>query len=414
MRILLTIPLIFFFPVFISAQVDFKSYDRQTYDNYIKGDYKHLKRAADALLSEGIDYYYLRMRLGVISYNKHKYSVAVKNFGKALRFNSLDTISHEYIYYSYLLSGRQSDAVLYLGSIPAGRKNSKLKSIHRPGLSEVYAGYSALGSERTLYETNSNFYEAINRITSINAGFENYFSARLKGTFAYSALKKTGTVYSETLSTGIDLDLIQHNVNAMLTGYLFPGWEISGFGGVAIYNDSFIPEYINTEFVGGVGISKKGWRIRTGASISVSNFSRSDQTRGEAWLCYLPFGNLNLYLTSGGMYQGDRNWGSSYQVNQEIGFRITDFLWMETGIVRGNSFLYARNYGFNVNNSFQVPANTIYGNIIILPGRHFRITLTPFFTENYSYSWDIYNYSRTNKLVHKSFGGAIKFTYKNN
>jgi hypothetical protein len=215
---------------------------------------------------------------------------------------------------------------------------------------------------------------------------------------------------------------MQNQVYARLAYFIFPGWEFSGFSHIAFYKDAVaLPQQGTgsstdismTEYVGGMGISKNGWRIRAGVNFSFSNFSNSNQIRGEGYLTYLPSGNLNLYFTSGGMYQFDKNWGPTYQINQEIGFKIFNSLWMESGIVLGNSFLYARNQGYIFNNSFQTPATTIYGSVIILPGKKFSLTLTPFYSENQIYSWDLNAYTRTNKVTLNSFGGAIKLIYKN-
>jgi hypothetical protein len=405
----------------LSAQNDFISLDQQTYDYFMKGDYKNLKKTADTMLSHGMDYYYLRMRLGILAYNKQLYSSALKHFSKALEFSSLDTISREYIYFSYLFSGRNADANLYLESIPMDKKNHILKSVQKPGISSINAGFSTSGYDVVLYETNNLNYEAIKSSLSINAGFESYFLSRFKGTFTYTNFRKSGTEYSASNPSGKGLKFTQNQIYAKLTGYVFPGWEISGFGHIAFFSEKIPPARLNgsstniatIEYTGGLGISKNGWKIRTGANFSFSNFSNSNQTRGEAYLTFLPFGNLRLYLTSGWMGQTDKNWGGTYQINEEIGLRVFKFLWLESGIVKGNSFLYARNQGYIMNNSFQIPATTMYSNIILMPGKKLCVTISPFFTRNNIYSWDLNSYQRTNKLIINSFGGAIKLTYNN-
>ncbi|MCX6326967.1 MAG: hypothetical protein NT144_10030 [Bacteroidia bacterium] len=413
MRILLNITaLLLVFSVNLSAQSDFKTLDQQTYNYYIKGDYKNLKNTADTMLSHGMDYYYLRMRLGILAYNKQLYSSILKNFTRAMEFNSIDTISREYIYFSYLFSGRKADAYLYLESVPKYKKNNILKSIGKPGLSSVYAGSSASGSDVTLYKTNNLYYEAVKSSLSFNAGFESYFSARFKGTFAYTNYHKTGTVYSVSDTSGIGLNFTQHQLYAKLNGYIFPGWEFSGFGHVAFYPYVTTQTQTNIEYLGGLGIAKNGWKIRTGANLSFSNFSNSNQIRGEGYLTYLPFANLNLYFTSGGMYQSDKYWGGTYQINQEIGFKISKSIWLESGIIKGNSFLYARNQGYMINNSFQIPETTIYSNIILLPDKKFSITISPYYCKNQIYSWNLNSYLRTNKLNINSFGVAFKLTCK--
>jgi hypothetical protein len=423
MRILLTISAILLVhSASLSGQNDFISLDKKTYDFFIRGDYENLKKTADIMFSKGIDYYYLRMRLGILSFNKQLYSSSLKHFSKAAEFNSTDTVSRSYIYYSYLYSGRKSDANLYLESIPPGKKNSELKSIHISGFSDIFIGSSASVYDVLLYRTNWLYYEAVKNSLSVDAGFESYFSARFKGTFAITNYRKTGTIYSASDISGTDLNFSQYQLYTKLTSYFFPGWEFYGFVHGAFYTDSFSPAQTGTgsstnksktEYTAGAGISKNGWKIHSGASFSLSNFSNSTQFRGEANIIYLPSGNLNIYLTSGGMYQFDKNWGPTYQINQEIGFKVYKTIWLEPGIIYGNSFLYARNQGYVMNNSFQIPATTIYGNIIILPGKKFSITVTPFYMKYDIYSWNLNAYTKTRKLSVNSFGGTIKFVYKN-
>lgn len=422
MRIILTVTFLFLaFLTDLSAQGNFMKLDQQTYDYYVRGDYENLKKSADTLLLQGIDYYYLRVRLGILAFNRQLYPTASKHLHKALDFSSLDTISKEYIYYCYLYSGREADANLYLNSISRDKKNNTLKSVPVPGLLNIYARSTVTGYDVYLYKSNSLYYESVKNSLSISAGFEGYFLNRFKGTFVYTNYRKSGTLYSASNTSGADLNFSQNQLYGKLTGYIFPGWEFSGFGHIAFYSDDLsaappgnqnpvTPGVI--EYVTGAGVSKNGWKIRTGANFSISNFSSSTQLRGEGYFTWLPSGNLNLYLTLGGMYQNDKYWGGTYQVNQEIGFKIFKSLWFESGVVNGNSFLYSRNQGLTFNNSFQVPATTIYGNIIVLPAKHFSITITPFFTKNHLYSWNLNAYTRTNKLNINSFGGLIKLNYK--
>jgi hypothetical protein len=422
MRILLILSVILLLmSATLSAQNDFLKLDKKSYDFFIRGDFENLRKTADTMFSKGIDYYYLRMRLGVLSFNKQLYQGSFDNFSKALEFNSSDTLPREYIFYSYLYSGRISDAYLYLRSVPASGKTHLLSSINMPVLSDIFTGSTASGYDIHLYKTNSLYYEAIKSSYSFNAGFESYFAGRFKGTFAITNYRKAERVYSATNNAGKDLNFSQNQVYIRLTGYLFPGWEFSGFSHVAFLKDETSPAQTGmgsssslsrTEYDWGMGISKNGWRIRTGVNLSISNFSNSNQIRGEGYLVYLPYGNLNLYFTSGGMYQNDMNWGGTYQINQEAGFRISRSLWIESGIIVGNSFLYARYQGYAMNNSFQIPGTTIYGNIIIMAGSKFSLTLAPFYAINESYTWNLNTYTKTNKLNLSSFGGLIKLAYK--
>ncbi len=401
------------------AQSDFISLDKQTYDYYLKGDFKNLKKTGNRMLSQGIDYYYLRMRMGILAYNNNKYSDAEMHFNKALTFSSGDTISREYIYFSYLFSGRNADAGLYLESVPWVNKSNALKLIKKHRLSEIYVGSSASVFDEVLYPSNSMYFEALKNSFAFNAGLEYYFSSKLKGAFAYTNYRKSGILYTGSNPAGTNLDFSQNQVYAKLTRMTFPGWEFSGFGHIALFSNNLSHQgsrrsssKLKSEYLGGIGIAKNGWKIRGGANLSFSNFSNSSQLRGEGYLTYLPFGNLNFYITTGGMYQNDKNWGATYQINQEIGIRVAKFFWLESGLVKGNSFLYARNQGVVMNNSFQIPATTIYGNFIFLLGKQLSITLSPFYSQNQDYSWNLTGYTKSNMINSNSFGGDIKLTFK--
>jgi len=406
-------------PAMLFAQNDFVMLDKLTYDYYLKGDYKNLKATGEKMLSKGIDYYFLRMRMGILAFNNQHYSSSFKHFAKAIQFNSWDTISREYIYYSYLYSGRKVDANQYLETIPRG---STLRLINNRRLQEVYISSSAAEYDAMLYDTRVDDYEAVKNILSVNVGLETMFLPNFKGTFAYLNLRKTGTSYSSTNTSGVNLDYSQNQLYFKFTGYKLPGWEFSGFAHVAFYSDGASQSQhgnrsslkkINSEYIVGAGVLKNGWRVRAGVNASYSNFGKSTQIRGEVFLTYLPFGNLNLYLTAGGMYQDDSNWGSTYQVNQEVGFKVFKFFWLESGVVTGNSFLYARNQGLLLNNSFQIPATTAFGNLIFLLGGRFSITISPYYSINHVYTWNLSAPDRYDKLSLNSFGGSIKLTFKN-
>jgi hypothetical protein len=424
MRIILVTAILF---IALSAELysqnDFRTLDLKTYEYYLRGDYRNLRKTSDSILIKGMDYYYLRMRLGVLAYNKQLYPKAAEDLKRAVVFNSLDTVSREYIYNSYVFAGRKADARLYLASVPSDKRNQSLRSSSKPFSSEFYISSSVTSNDQVLYETNSLNYEAVKSSTGISAGVETYFSNSLRGTLTYTNFHKTGTTYSPTNTTGTNLNFYQNQVYAKLTKSVFPGWDLSGFFHMAFYNETltlgmpgnrFSSQRLVSEYIGGIGLSKSWWKLHTMANLSFSNLGNSSQIRGESYLTWLPNGNLNLYLTSGWMGQTDTNWGGTYQLSQEIGFKVHSLLWIEAGAVSGTSFLYARNQGSILNNSFQVPALTIYSDLIVLPGKHFKFIITPYYIKNQVYSWDYSSFTRTSKLDINSFGGSVKLIYKFN
>jgi hypothetical protein len=411
MRTVLKIIIILFFisPV-ASAQEDFATLNRMTYDYFMKGDYVNLKKAGDKLISQGADYYYLRMRLGIGAYNKEKYSEAVNNFKKAISFNSADTVSYEYIYYSYLLSGRKADAALYLKNLPAEKKNPVMLSADKALKYSLFAGSSITNFNETVPETSTLYKECLKSSFNFTAGVETRILSRFRGTFAFTSFTKKGVYLSELVPEGTNFRLTQAQVYANIGVNFFPGWDVAVFGNSAFYPQLMADNYVS-EILAGTGISKNLWKIRTGANISFSNFGASRQLREEGYITWLPLGNMNLYFTAGGMFQYDVNWGSTHQINAEAGSRLFKYLWLEAGFVTGNSFLYARNQGALMNNSFHIPATTLYGNFIVLPSKRISVTLSPYFADYQNYSWNLTTFKRTSKKSSNSSGVEIKITY---
>jgi hypothetical protein len=168
-----------------------------------------------------------------------------------------------------------------------------------------------------------------------------------------------------------------------------------------------------TNYVLGFGASRNGWKFRAGINFSATNFENSAQVRAEGYLTYLPYSNPDLYFNTGGMIQNDKNWGETYQVNEEAGIKISRLVWLETGIVLGNAFQYARNQGYIMNNSYLIPATTLYCNIISAFRNKITLNISPYYSKNKNYSWNLISLYRDNELNPNTFGLTIKLIYNN-
>ena len=106
---------IFIFSLISSAAISqdtisFSSIEAKTYGFTINQEWDSVIHYGKLGLTNNIDYFYLRLRLGEAYYYKQKYSAAIKHFDNALKKNSSDISAQEFLYYSYLSSGRESDA----------------------------------------------------------------------------------------------------------------------------------------------------------------------------------------------------------------------------------------------------------------------------------------------------------------
>jgi hypothetical protein len=84
--------------------------DRQTHALLMEEDWSGLTELGEAALRQGIDYYFLRYRLGIAWYNRQNYHRAVRHLRQAWEQTPGDERLLEYLYYSMVYAGRDFEA----------------------------------------------------------------------------------------------------------------------------------------------------------------------------------------------------------------------------------------------------------------------------------------------------------------
>ncbi len=84
--------------------------ERTSYQLYVDRQWDELIPYCRNAIREGYDYFYLRLRMGIALYEKGQYRIAATHFEKALRFNSRDELTQEYLYYCHIFSNRFDEA----------------------------------------------------------------------------------------------------------------------------------------------------------------------------------------------------------------------------------------------------------------------------------------------------------------
>ncbi|MCX6246035.1 MAG: hypothetical protein NTU98_15180 [Bacteroidetes bacterium] len=101
-----------------ATQLDFQTVDRLTYECYIGQKWDSVILVGKQALKQDIDYYYLRVRMGVAYYEKQEYFPAITHFEKARQFNSADPFVTDNLYRSYLYANRTAEARILKASQP--------------------------------------------------------------------------------------------------------------------------------------------------------------------------------------------------------------------------------------------------------------------------------------------------------
>jgi len=199
--------------------LDFPTVDQITYRCYSEHKWDSVILVGKKALRQNIDYYYLRVRLGVAYFEKHQYFSATTHFVRARKFNSGDPFVTDYLYRSYLFTNRPEEARLLKASIPPDERDST-RSKHG-FLEQVHfeSGYT-LSSDRapknlaTLMENDSIYGEQDLYGNNIyeNLGLKLRISNRVGLTMAYNYLNFSKTKYFQYGRTEAHRDTIIYNI----------------------------------------------------------------------------------------------------------------------------------------------------------------------------------------------------------
>ena len=93
-----------------SQELDYSRVDSLTYSYYISNNRSALLKTGRDAIHSGVDYYYLRMRLGLSAYTNRDFCAAERHFSKAIEFNRFDPVAQSYLMGSLIETMRPIEA----------------------------------------------------------------------------------------------------------------------------------------------------------------------------------------------------------------------------------------------------------------------------------------------------------------
>ena len=440
--------LFLFVPVALTAQIkpDVKKVDENTYNLYMSGKWDELTDAVDYAIDNGVDFYYLRMRAGIAYYREKNYMSAIPHFEKALGFIPTDSVAKEYLYYSYLFSGRESDARVLASKFSYGLRN-KLK-IKKPGFftgmySEVgytfNSDYSNLKSNvRPMPPFPTTEYTLTKDETYINLSLIHLIGDRIRIFHGFNNISVHSTFFANDLNFGnnqFPLKTIQNEyyINAEFN----PGKGIEINTALHFLNVNYeyilegpppiipgIPPVLSKEsktendFVTLLSISKYFGKFKLGSINTFSNLNQATQFQNTFEIIFFPSGNLNVYTVSDLTLFSQKYPGESFIskgiVDQKIGIKITEKLWAEADYTFGTITNFNETNAFIVFNNTDKITNRFGANLIFPLNGNIELSLRyQFYKQEYTtvnHTATEFNLISTNYLNHKLIGG-IKWTF---
>ncbi len=430
-----------------SAQekISFADLDAKTFQLYEGSEWKELSKLGQKGLDTGIDYYYLRMRLGIAKFNLKRYQSASTHFKKALEFNESDPLALEYLYYSLLWSGRQQEARLLVMDMPRATRvkigdpgNSSLTGVFVEGGMVAMSGLDTLISYQPEGPMVDHY--LLKNYSYVAGGLDFNFDERFALKVGINQMKFSA-LQEVSLMTQVGMQVFDFEHDNSQTGFylggewtLNPNWYL-GFAGHLIKGDYNSMDYISNAMMGQSQFNRIWFnyqdyvlegsvkhRFRTVlAGFSASYFDLGDQPGVQTGLdlTWYPFGNLNLYLQA----HSDRIMPLNTDEEEGTwvwqglaGAKILPRLWIEAHAGAGQMAGWSEKSAYIVYNN-QDPILLRSGLNLIVPDIVKGLSLTfRYQLQQREHSWDIYDLgdelsgTETEKYLSNSFIGGLSWT----
>lgn len=313
---------------------DFNYYDSVTYSLYLSGNWNELIDLGNEAIGIGIDYKYLRQRVGYARFVTGDFHRSRSDFEKALSFDSYDQFTIEYLYYSYLNIGKKD----YSGNIEQ-RLNQELKHTLEIKDSdplesiELEYNYKFAG---TSFRTNPQYYR-VGALSKLNHRLSLFQSLSLYNQEV--ELQLSGS--NETISVR------QLEYYALLK--ILAGRRLIMKGGYHyLHNNSGTSALNGNLFL--LSLSPDLGRISLEISGSALNMAQENIFQAGLQAGYVFPGKSGFYLTSNvtGLFQTQSN---NLIFSQKAGWRMLKRVWLEGNASFGRMLNYNDFNGLYVYNS---------------------------------------------------------------
>ncbi|MFY9150437.1 MAG: hypothetical protein WAO52_00345 [Prolixibacteraceae bacterium] len=319
---LLPIFILLLFVAKAQEKLNYAEVDKQSFELFQENKWTELIQFATEARDQGIDFFYLQVRTGIAWYNLGKYRNAAPWFLKAYANDKSFDWLQEYVYYSLIFSGRQTEAARYA---PFFTDSMKKK-----------IGFHEIGVTRLAYETGYSFnpdFESLKTRdfkTEINLGEdygEGYFlknytfhsfdlSHRVAPNFTlnhnltYIGVNREAVVdWGAQTTSPIQINQFQYFINPVWT--VGKNLNISPSVNLIFGSGDVYAGYLNRDLSKAYRTRKTSYSdavFSTAAWSNYRNFSPGLEfnagkindlkfTQLSAWMTYYPLSNTKLYFT---------------------------------------------------------------------------------------------------------------------
>lgn len=388
------------FPTMVSGQ-QAQNADSLTYSLYQQQQWDELIRVGTTAIRGGVNHFYMQMRVGIAFYEKQNYRRAIPFFSKAQQLNSSDEAATEYLYYSYLLSGRTADARVLLSQLTTAHRQ-RLAIQKTPVVDQIYIeGGPGFGATEDLH----NYYQNRQQTDSIyNQAWyydnQQYYHAGIN----FNVLPQLQTYQGVSLISvnatqqvnsqhqpqpDFRHKAIQQEYYGNLQYAPLPGWKLTPAWHLTRtrydvrhfrYDDSlgFISDTLSLtrhDNLFWLGITKELGIFSTELNGSLASFDGRNGWQTGIFVNIYPLGNLKLYTRTGLTVLDDDIDDSHLIFHQSVGTRVLPKLWLDVSATIGNLRGYTEQNAFVL---FNIPEDARFKTEALLTwtaGNHLEVSL---------------------------------------
>lgn len=363
--------------------------DALTYRYYLEQKWDSLTNAGKNFIRDGIDFYYLRMRLGIAYYEKNNYSLAIPHFRKALQFDPNNQVALEYLYYSYLFLNRDMDAHLTgKGLTPETQERLGIQPRFITSLSTDYT-YRTFRPEPYSFpvpDLTEGKQQIPEQMHNLNLTLTQFAGKRIRLIHSFTNFKQQSTYYEKTSARDYLFEAWsnQYQYYLNLSFLVVPGFAVSTWGHYIylhdpyVYDKSFSRTQIlyayQNNYLAGVSARLTGRLITMNYSSSNSWFGSIHTQQHRAGIEIYPLGNMNLYATYHLNFL-KQNPESIFHNIQQItaGLKIAPGCWSEIGLSVGKMYYFSDAMGYIVYNQENPYTLLAHASLFFLPSSRWSI-----------------------------------------
>ena len=383
--------------IFLFCPLESQTYsevDSTTYQLYLDKSWDELIHVGKDAVKKDIDYYFLRMRIGIAYYEKNNYKSAQSHFRKALEFNTGDPVASEYLYYAYLFGGQTQQAALLYREFPESLKmkvqEPGLKTIDLISVEYLYnrSFTDELADDPGTFESLPYGAQILTRdFQNLNLALHHNMHPGTTFRHAYTYLVKDNYYYyddgldrftaegqmvrqhqyflspSFTFQGGL---VISPSFHFLHVGFQIP--ELSGGGpGPGGGNDVIFRKDFVNQMAGGLQLARYLGTLLVRLEGIYSNLNKTDQLSGTAGFTWYPAGNLDMYMgASLHAHMADLDAGKAALIPDIIfGYGIASRVWVEFSGTYGDMKNFSESNGYIVYNGLDWMTYKAMGNIMV-------------------------------------------------